>query len=272
MTHENVHELASEYVLGLLDEVTRARVTSHLGTCGACREEVRAVAGVFDAVGRSVPEAEPSASLRERILAIPAAVPQARAVTLPAAAPPVRQGARLVPWFAAVAASLVAVIAVWQAGSAQAEVRQLRDALAQMRLEADNSITIRASLEQQLDEFSRQTTVLRSADLVSYSLAGQAAAVSARARAYVTHNNGLVFAADGLPALPADRIYQLWVIVDAKPVSVGLFSPDASGRVHVVMATPDIPAMPAAVAVTVEPAGGLPQPSTAPILVGTAIQ
>ncbi len=114
------------------------------------------------------------------------------------------------------------------------------------------------------------TGVLRASDVAFYSLAGSGGAVNAHARAYVTHKNGMVFTAEGLPALPAGKVYQLWVIVASKPVSVGIFSPDADGRVNAVMNTPDISLMPAAVAVTLEPAGGLLQPSTTPILVGSA--
>jgi anti-sigma-K factor RskA len=79
----------------------------------------------------------------------------------------------------------------------------------------------------------------------------------------------MVFTAEGLPALPQGRTYQLWVIVASKPVSVGLIAADATGRVQAVLTTPDIASMPSAVAISVEPTGGSPQPSTTPIMVGT---
>ena len=101
--------------------------------------------------------------------------------------------------------------------------------------------------------------------------AAQPLAAGAHARAYVSHKDGMVFTAEGLPSVPAGKVYQLWVIVNAKPVSVGVFTPDGSGRVHAVMDTPPIPVMPGAVAVTLEPAGGLPQPSGAVYLTGNAL-
>ena len=275
MTHDDVQALASDYVLGLLDEVTRARVASHLSTCPSCAEEFRQVAQTMDAVGRSVPDVAPSLSLRDRITAIPGRVPQLAAATSPApsGAHVVRQStSRQAPWFAAVAASLVAAVATWQAFSARAEVQRLKQELVDMQVRAGDAQVARATLQEQVDEFTRMMDVLRSSDLISYSLAGSGAAANAHARAYVTHKNGMVFTAEGLPALPAGRIYQLWVIVGGKPVSAGLLSPDANGRVLAVTPTPDIPAMPGIVAVTLEPAGGLPQPSTNPILVGTAPQ
>lgn len=275
MTHDDVQALASDYVLGLLDDVTRARVVSHLSTCPSCAEEVRQVAQTMDAVGRSVPDVDPPLSLRDRIAAIPARVPQLAAATSPApsGAHVIRQPAsRPAPWFAAVAASLVAAVATWQAFTARAEVQRLKQELVDMQVRAGDAQVARATLQEQVDEFTRMMDVLRSSDLISYSLAGSGAAANAHARAYVTHKNGMVFTAEGLPALPAGRIYQLWVIVGGKPVSAGLLSPDANGRVVAVTPTPDIPAMPGIVAVTLEPAGGLPQPSTTPILVGTAPQ
>ena len=279
MTHDDVQALASEYVLGLLDEVTRARVAAHLASCPACVDEVRQVAQAMDAMGRSVPEVDPPASLRERVAAIPARVPQLAAASPTAGDNPQlarhrSEGAKVspAPWFAAVAASLIAAVATWQAISARAEVQRLKQELAEMQVMAGQTQVARASLQQQVDEFTKMAGVLRSSDVVHYALAGSGGAANAHARAYVTHKNGMVFTAEGLPALPAGKVYQLWVIVAAKPVSVGTFSPDANGRVQAVMATPDIAAMPAALAVTLEPTGGLPQPTLPPLLVGTATQ
>lgn len=273
MTHDDVHALASEYVLGHLDEVTRARVAAHLTSCAACAQEIREVSQAMDALGRSVPEVAPPASLRDRIAAIPARVPQvaAAAPAAPGPAAVVHPSSRPAPWFAAIAASLVAAVAMWQAIGARAEVERLKQELAQMQVMAGEAQVARVSLQEQISEFSKLAGVLRASDLVSYSLTGSGGAANAHARAYVTHKNGMVFTADGLPALPAGKVYQLWVIVAAKPVSVGTFSPRPDGSVQTVMATPDIAVMPGAVAVTLEPTGGLAQPSSAPILVGTAI-
>jgi len=54
------------------------------------------------------------------------------------------------------------------------------------------------------------------------------------------------------------------------PISAGLLKPDASGGVNVVFATPaDIPT-PVAMAVTIEPDGGVPAPTGDKYLVGLA--
>jgi anti-sigma-K factor RskA len=72
-----------------------------------------------------------------------------------------------------------------------------------------------------------------------------------------------VFYAFGMPPVPEGKAYQVWFMTEKEgPVSAGLFSPDQDGVGQVLAATPskfhgDI----RAVAVTLEPAGGLPKPS-----------
>lgn len=75
------------------------------------------------------------------------------------------------------------------------------------------------------------------------------------------------FYANNLPALPAGKTYQLWVITD-KPVSAGVFSLDhgRKGRV-IIQSVPDVATI-KKFAVSLEPAGGKPQPTGAVYLAG----
>src|SRR5256886_9801964 len=52
-----------------------------------------------------------------------------------------------------------------------------------------------------------------------------------------------LFTASNLPAPPAGRTYQLWILTaQPAPVSAGLLKPDANGRVNAVFETPpDLP-------------------------------
>ncbi len=76
------------------------------------------------------------------------------------------------------------------------------------------------------------------------------------------------FYASNLPELPAGKTYQLWVITD-KPISVGLFAIDRGRKGRVMMR--DVPAIAniKQFAVSMEPAGGRPQPSGSIYLAGT---
>jgi len=68
----------------------------------------------------------------------------------------------------------------------------------------------------------------------------------------------LVFVANNLPALPPDKIYELWLIPPTgAPIAAGLFKPDAKGNATIV----NPPGLPPGVeaktfAVTLEPASG----------------
>jgi anti-sigma-K factor RskA len=77
------------------------------------------------------------------------------------------------------------------------------------------------------------------------------------------------FFAHNLPALRPDRDYQLWLITPAGPVSAGTFRPTPEGHATVQATYPLPRDQLRAVAVTEEPAGGLPKPSGTPLILGT---
>lgn len=69
--------------------------------------------------------------------------------------------------------------------------------------------------------------------------------------------------------IPDTRTYVLWMIRDGKPESLQLFTPDAAGESLIsTVVLPRDPAGIVAFAVTEEPAGGSPQPTMQPFLVG----
>lgn len=69
--------------------------------------------------------------------------------------------------------------------------------------------------------------------------------------------------------LPADKVYQLWLIRDGQRTSGGTFTVDANGRGQV----PIHPPLPIreyqSMGVTVEPTGGSPGPTGARVLRGS---
>ena len=146
-------------------------------------------------------------------------------------------------WLALAASAFLAVGMAWYAASARARV---------------------TTLEAQL-------SVLSAPDTARVDLAGQPAAPSASARVFWSRSRGLVFTASNLPALPAGRVYQLWVLTDQPaPISAGLLTPDLDGRVTAVFPTSrDLP-RPVAMAVTLEPDGGVLSPTGDKYLVGLA--
>jgi hypothetical protein len=87
--------------------------------------------------------------------------------------------------------------------------------------------------------------------------------------AYWNPKMGLVLAADKMPEMPSGRTLQLWVVPrKGEPISVGIFRPNASGQVLMVMPPADSMTVAKALAISDEPAGGSPQPTSTPEWVG----
>ena len=88
---------------------------------------------------------------------------------------------------------------------------------------------------------------------------------AARGRVFVS-SKGVVLIAAHLPRLDSNRTFELWLIPAAgNPIPAGLFQGEAdSSAVYVY---PGQTGGAAAVAVTVEPQGGSPQPTTTPFIV-----
>jgi anti-sigma-K factor RskA len=70
-----------------------------------------------------------------------------------------------------------------------------------------------------------------------------------------------VFLASGMPSVSSDRTYQLWVMSPGSTRSAGLLGHGSSAQVLVQRVHPGDK-----LAVTVEPSGGSPQPTTAPLV------
>lgn len=83
---------------------------------------------------------------------------------------------------------------------------------------------------------------------------------------------GIVVAGVRIPAAPSNRVLQLWLIPKApgsRPRSAGLFEQRPDGScVASVPDPPDSMAATKALAITQEPAGGSPQPTSAPRWLG----
>jgi anti-sigma-K factor RskA len=266
-THAELKELAALLPLGTLDAEDERQLEEHLrGGCAECEAELRAAAAVADALAEAVVPLEPAAGLRARILA--GAREQAPHASAPRRARATRRW--LVPALAAAASVLVAL-------GLGLEVRDLRGALAGekaqvARLEAalGSAEAERSGLEGQLAAAERSLAELTAQQTRTVTLAATGALPGASARAFLDpESRRLVLVVYELPPPPPGQSYQLWVIVGGEPVSAGVFDvgPGGRGR-HEASALPPIEG-PVTIAVTIEPAGGLPKPSGPIVLAGS---
>ena len=233
---------------------------------------------VLDALGRSVPQVAPPASLRARVLEAATREPAEDSVSssppapipfpsgAPAAVPRVARASRW-PWLVAAAAAVIAVASSMGWIAARDEVARLQATIADLRANTKTLLAVRDEYNRERSERERAASILSASDVGYTALTGVAPAASARARVYMSPSRGLLFAAEDLPALPAGRDYQLWAIVAGQPISHGVFGPEANGRAQLLANAP--PGRADAFAVTIEPAGGVPAPTSAPVLLGS---
>ena len=121
----------------------------------------------------------------------------------------------------------------------------------------------RLAIEKRMSEMARITNVIESPVLQTLALAGQGEFRNAVARAYIEPESGrVILYAHNLPQAPDGRVYQMWVIVEKQaPLSAGLLQVDPKGEAQ--YDSGPIPGLEGAVkvAVTLEPAGGVPAPT-----------
>jgi anti-sigma-K factor RskA len=275
--HEAFRDQVGVYVLGALSPEERSTFEAHLAACPECAAEVRTLNPVAGALARLAPQIDLPAALRSRVLA---SIGADRIVSLagrplsgseavggvPTGSPSWRR------WLAAAAAIALAVGLGAYAADLRRQIGTLEVRLREATLRANASELSIADARRAVTEARSQVAVLAAPDLARVDLAGQPAAPRAVARAFWSRSRGLVFTASDLPALPPGRTYQLWVLSkEAPPFGSGLLvKPDADGRVTMVFDTPvDLP-KPIAMAVTIEPEGGVPAPTGDKYLVGLA--
>lgn len=260
--HSDVKSDAAAYVLGSLDPDERAGFEAHLAGCDECAAEVRVLRRVADALAHAVPQTTPRPELRQRVLASVAGA----LATLPR---PRRVESLARSWLPLAATLVLALGIAVYAARLHTRVASLEARLEQALVQASAADRAVADARRVSAELQSAMGVLAAPDLVRIDLAGQPTAPQASARALWSRARGMVFTASNLPPLPAGRVYQVWVVTGPAPVSAGLLNPDASGGGLTFFSTaPDIPP-PTAVAVTLEPAGGVPAPTGQFYLLGT---
>jgi anti-sigma-K factor RskA len=253
--------LAAAYVLGALAPGERRDFEAHAATCPVCLEEVRSLQRVTAALAHTVPQRTPRPELRTRVLSAIGAAPHAAVERQP------RVDSR--SWLPLAAAVLLTAGMGIYAWSLQQRVSTLEVRLNEAERRASSAERDTLEARRVADTATSAMAVLAAPDLTRIDLAGQAIAPRATARALWSRNRGMVFTTADLPAAPAGRVYQVWVVTAQAPVSAGLLTLDPSGRTTAVFSTPADIAPPVAVAVTLEPAGGVPTPTGERYLIGT---
>jgi anti-sigma-K factor RskA len=111
--------------------------------------------------------------------------------------------------------------------------------------------------------------LLTAPDTAKVTLVAGEAHPAPQGKVFYHPQKGLLFYAANLPALPSGKTYQLWLVpTHGNPISAGIFQTDAHGNGEVLLPQLPVGVAAKAFAVTVEPAGGVPQPTGPKVLVG----
>lgn len=261
MTCEERQDQILSYATGTLSGSELDELRAHLRTgCRSCAEYLSEVGGVLDALPLGIDPVTPPAGIRKELLKRAEASIRNR----PAAAPaPVvsRSPGWWSYWPAALAGGAVAAAIVaglfWSAfraqrqtvASLQQDLRHLQDQVRQLR--------------GTLDQTNQSIHLLQSPAVQLVSLEGTPARPQAKARVFWDkEKDAWHVVASGLAPTAPGKTYELWLInADQKKIPAGTFDvgPDGEGQ-SLAKPPPDAGRI-VALAVTDEPAGGVPQPT-----------
>ena len=113
--------------------------------------------------------------------------------------------------------------------------------------------------------------VLGASDLVRVDLRGAGTGAGAGGRAFVSPSRGIVLHATNLPVPGPRRTYQVWALAGQGPSGIGTFDVNAFGSATVTRLLPAGTGAFTSLAVTDEPMGGSPGPTTTPVLAGALV-
>jgi anti-sigma-K factor RskA len=262
--NDHFRELIEAYAIGSLDAPERAQVEAHLaGGCVDCEKALQEARWLVSQLAYLAPNAEPSDVLKGRLL---------QTVRAEAAGNPPRQvpgrGAGVPFWLWAGVAALLffSVYSAWNE-------MQLRTTVANLQKQAEAQLSERQKLEQELVAAKTQAheAMIWSDPKSKKIMLSSKDPNMPQLEAMWHPDMGLVVRGWKTP-MPGDkRVLQLWLISkkSGKPMPSTTFWPDASGKFSAMVENPpDTMSDTQALAITEEPVGGSPQPTSAPMWVG----
>lgn len=227
MTHEDFETIAAFDALGVASRNDVALLAAHAGGCIPCRRARDEYAEAVTLLARGLPPVAPPRVARDEVVDS-----VARGIDS-------RRGS----WWIAAAAALVLLVFGWRE-----TVR--RDAM--------------RDLQQKNEKLASAVASLTATSTRTIALAGQEVAPTASAKVFLEpdRRRAIVFFHD-LPANPGDKSYQLWIIRadEPKPVSAGVFDVTRDGAASISIENLPLATEIKALAVTLEPKGGVAQPT-----------
>jgi anti-sigma-K factor RskA len=238
MTCEDLRDSYELYSLGLLEGEEKREVEEHLGrNCAACQKHLKNALGLNALMLSQAQEIVPPSRLRRRVLA---SVGRERAGW---------------GWAAALAAACSLIVTLWLSLEKRTSDRELANA----RVTLQRTAADRERLDQAFTFLNQPET--RQANF------GQGQPAPPRGNFFLNPRLGVLLIASNLPALPAGKAYEMWVIPkEGIPRPAGLFQSGGQGTaMHILAGTVDSDVT---LAVTIEPESGSPSPTSNVLFTG----
>jgi len=264
MSHDDYKEMIPAHALSALETADERMLNDHLVGCAECRRELDEWQSTTAGLAFETTPLEPSAHVRESILAKVREVraEEATAKVVPFVSP--RQNL----WnsfgsLGAIAATLVFVALLVYVVLLWKENRALQSQVTTVA--AENS-KIKKDLELSL----AAVKLISSPGSKMAELNATPMAPGATAKIAFDKTGHAMLMAQGLPAAPAGKEYQLWFIVGGEKMPGKTFATDSGGSGMLIDQVP-VAAMKSAVfAITMEPKGGVPAPTGQVYLVSSS--
>jgi len=254
MTHEEFESIAALDAIGAATAEETRMLDEHLASCESCRRARDEFAEAATLLARDLDPVAPPPEVREHVVETIAEEEAVEDNVIDA-------GRRFInPWWLATAATLF--LALW--GWREFGIRVARENIRTQQAQIEELKSANALLQDQKEKLSVEMSALGAPDTRTIALAGQQISPSASARVYLEpeKRRAIVFF-QNLPSNPKDKSYQLWIIRadQPNPMSAGVFDVAGNGSASIVIENLPVATEMKALAVTLEPRGGVEQPT-----------
>jgi anti-sigma-K factor RskA len=248
--HEQFADDLALYALGALQGDERHTIEKHLETCADCRRELDSLRGDMALMAMSAAGPKPPQRSKQRLMSAIAKESQRQEQ------PQRRVWWGWIPWVIAAAAMLGFVFLLQQKSELEEDLVETKSQL--------------SSSQSELQRAKEVVATLTASDAMRVTLVAAKTPPQPQGKAiYLKDRSSLIFLANNMPVLPAQKAYELWLIPKTgNPIPAGVFKPDAHGSATVV--NPPLPAgvEAKAFAITVEPESGSSTPTMPIVMVG----